>query len=449
MIAPSLIPRLVAALLLVTLAGALAGASPSAARERTLLGVNVDDAPGDGAALDAYSALVGRSPALVMWYQTFGEPLFYRNDLEQVTRRGALPLITWDPQVGLRGIPLREISAGRHDAYLRTAAREAKSWPGLLYVRFAHEMNIPSSLWAPGINGNTPADFVAAWRHVVRVFRAEGVRNVQWVWCPNIDYGGKRFSALYPGDRWVDWVGLDGYNWGTFRGMLGWQSMAKLFGPSYDKLVKISHRPVMIAETGSVEQGGDKAAWIRQAFTRTLPRRLSRVRAVVWFERRKETDWRVSSSPEALAAYRDAATSSAYGGAERLPGSSLLPSGSPLSAPVQPSVTASYDFDLGAGTRVRHGRLAGLRVRCVGVIPAGGRCAGVATLRHTGAKAWVAGVVGFTVQAGADRPIHVALGRRGRSQLRRTGRLAVTASVRPVAALSAQPGVQRRIVLHR
>ena len=125
-------------------------------------------------------------------------------------------------------------------------------------------MNLSDNTWGPGVNGNTPEEFVAAWRHVVSVFRAVGATNVLWVWSPNVDCGGQcPFDAFYPGDAWVDWVALDGYNYGPVDDV-PWMSMAQIFGPSYDDLTALTTKPLMIAETASTEEGGDKAAWITE-----------------------------------------------------------------------------------------------------------------------------------------------------------------------------------------
>ena len=100
------------------------------------------------------------------------------------------------------------------------------------------------------------------------IFRSAGADNVRWVWTPNVDGGGQYpFRRFYPGDRWVDWVGLDGFNWAK-RGE--WQSFTDLFGSSYETLSRISSRPMIVAETGSSQSGGDKAAWVSSALRREI-----------------------------------------------------------------------------------------------------------------------------------------------------------------------------------
>jgi hypothetical protein len=186
-------------------------------------------------------------------------------------------------------------------------------------IRFAHEMNISASPWGPGKEGNVGSTYVEAWRHIVSIFRQEGATNVKWVWSPNVDWGGVPFTQYFPGDEWVDYVALDGYNWGNV-GTERWQSMSTLFGPSYATLTQLSTKPVIFAETSSGETGGSKAAWIREGFLHTIPEQFPRVYAVIWFNAVAEQDWRINTSPSALEAYREVVSNSLYGGPNPPPG---------------------------------------------------------------------------------------------------------------------------------
>ncbi|HSK50803.1 MAG TPA: glycosyl hydrolase [Solirubrobacterales bacterium] len=305
----------------ILVAALAAGAAPAAASIQ--LGAYVRDAPGSGQVLDDYVNLVGQKPAIVMWYRSLDRPLMYSSEIANLSARGQTPMVSLEP-VDATGadIPLSRIAAGEYDNYLRQAAAVARSWDGRILIRFAYEMNLSPGAgipWGGGqgaFAGNTAADYVAAWRHAVGIFRAEGATNAEWVWAPNIDDGGLPFSQYFPGDEWVDAVGLDGYNWGSAFAATGhsWLSVADTFSSSYATLTQLSSKPVMITEIGSAEVGGDKAEWILRGFLDEIPRLFPRVSAVVWFNVRKEADWRVDSSPAALAAFRTVAASSLYGG---------------------------------------------------------------------------------------------------------------------------------------
>lgn len=309
---------MVRARILITLAvvagcGALAPRAEAAA-EPIALGAYV---PGDlPAAIDDYSRLVQAEPGIVSSYRYWTDPAIVPRDLDAVANRGAVPLVTWEPWGGPDGFefPLNAITAGEFDPYIRESARDAAAWGKPLLLRFAHEMNGDWYPWGVGVGGNTPRIYVAAWRHVVRVFREEGADNVRWVWAPNVDDDGSQpFEDLFPGEAWVDLVGLDGFNWG---GAYGWRSFTEIFGPSYKALGRLTGKPVIIAETGSAEDPGDKRAWILSMFGEELPK-FQRIRAVVWFNRPHgdRADWRVQSSPAALAAFRSVAGRNRYRGA--------------------------------------------------------------------------------------------------------------------------------------
>jgi hypothetical protein len=302
--------------------------SPSAGTPSTpaavALGAYISGAPWDPTKIDAFTALVGVAPPVVMWYQDWEHPGVREFDpvkMNAVASRGAVPVLTWNPwdDSGSANQPayaLRTITAGDHDPFIRQWARDAAAWRQPFYLRFAPEMNGDWFPWSPGVNGNTVSDYVAAWRHVVDIFRQEGATNAAWVWCPNVtDAPQAAFTPLYPGDGYVDWVALDGYNWGASQPgdpYKHWLSFADIFGPSYDALTALTSKPVMIAEVASTELGGDKAAWMTHGLLTDLPARFPRVRMVIWFDENKETDWRVDSSATSLASYRAIARAPLY-----------------------------------------------------------------------------------------------------------------------------------------
>jgi beta-mannanase len=147
------------------------------------------------------------------------------------------------------------------------------------------------------------------WRHVHRIFDTVGARNVTWVWCPNVNYADAvhPLRSLYPGNAYVDWTCLDGYNWGTNPlAPAGWHSFDETFRATYRVVTKdiAPTKPLMIGETSSSEYGGSKASWITDALTDQIPRHYPRVRALVWFNKNADgMDWIIESSPAAQAAF--------------------------------------------------------------------------------------------------------------------------------------------------
>jgi Glycosyl hydrolase family 26 len=284
----------------------VAAAAPRAA-DAIELGAYTPGAPADARILAEYADMVGRKPDIVGWYRDFSQPLLEAREIANLRATGQTPMVTWEPHA----VSLVGIASGAYDAYLHESAAIAKGWEGPLLMRFAHEMNGGWYSWGSG--AVAPATYVAAWQHIVSIFREDGAANVSWVWSPYVLAGGKYPIAPYfPGDEWIDYVGLDGYNWGEARG--AWQSLQTVFAASYSLVTELSLRPVIIAETGSSEIGGDKAAWIKAGFMSAIPQSFPRVSAVVWFNEAREDDWRIDSSPAALDAYRSVVNCSIYGG---------------------------------------------------------------------------------------------------------------------------------------
>lgn len=305
--------------------GALPTSGPAALPTSTLtpdgglaLGVFLAGSPEDPGRIDSYTALVGKPPAIVMWYHDWAHGGFNKGIMDGIAARGITPMVTWEPWDYTGGIvqpayALRTIASGTYDEYIRQYARDSAAWGRPFYIRFAHEMNGDWYPWGRGISGNTPADFVAAWRRVHDIFREEGATNVRWVWSPNVaDANSTPYNLIYPGDAYVDWVGVVGYNWGASYSWSGWVTFAALFGPSYAQLVTLTQKPLMITEVGSSETGGDKAAWILQGLLSDLPLRFPRVRAVLWFNANQEADWAITTSPTAFDAFRRVVESPLY-----------------------------------------------------------------------------------------------------------------------------------------
>ncbi|MGI9255244.1 MAG: glycoside hydrolase family 26 protein [Thermomicrobiales bacterium] len=279
------------------------------------VGIFEPGAPGDAKLIDRIAAEIGRMPAFIQWYEAWGSPLSRYSErlhierLRAVDERGAIPFITWEPWVPELGVNQPEyapalIAAGAYDAYLRTWAEPMALYGKPIYLRMFHEMNAEWYPWGAVQPWNTPEDLIAAWRHVWQVFQDAEAFNVRFVWCPDAGVGKVALNKLYPGDDYVDWVGLDGYNWGLDQPDSEWRSFDDIFGVAYRALIRLSQRPVMIAETASVESGGDKAAWITEAFA-ALPQRYTRVKAFAWFnEKQPNGNFPVNSSSEALAAYQ-------------------------------------------------------------------------------------------------------------------------------------------------
>lgn len=210
------------------------------------------------------------------------------------------PLINLEPS----DAKLADIVDGKHDAMLTKHAKNVRALDKKLFLDFAAEMNGNWSTWDGSHNGKSSAVYIAAYRHLHDVLVAGGATNIVWVWCPNVEseprVAWNEALAYYPGDAYVDWTCVDGYNWGTTNGS-GWQNFEQVFRGIYAELAT-KQKPIMIGEMASTESGGDKAAFIA-GIVPSLRRDFPLIKALVWFDIDKETDWRISSTPGAEAAF--------------------------------------------------------------------------------------------------------------------------------------------------
>lgn len=265
--------------------------------------------PADLAQVNAFESTVRAHASIVMWYADWQHGSVDLAQLRAVNSRDALPEITWEPwdyTIGLRRpqprYTLASIIAGRHDALIRSWARGLRTYGKPVLLRFAQEQNGNWYPWGTNSNGNQPGQFVQAWRHVHNIFASMHATNVLWVWSPVARFGVALDTSQYPGDAYVNIVGLSGFNGGSALPWTGWRTFASLFDASLRTLHQLAPtKPVQIAEVSSAAEGGSKAGWIADMF-RDL-RQQPNVRSVVWFDVAKQTDWRINRQSPAGTAF--------------------------------------------------------------------------------------------------------------------------------------------------
>ncbi len=251
--------------------------------------------------------LVDARLGMMSWFQNWDRE-WLKAQAAAAARRGYELQICWEPMKN--GYPVRfsDILAGYHDDYLRRYFVAAASYPRPVIIRPMHEMN---GNWYPWALANKRPDCVTsaqewidAWRHIVTLQRRVSGGRVRWAWCPNnVDVGGIAAETYYPGSEYVDVLSLDGYN-----GSGSWATPYQVINPMYRRLSELdATAPVIVGEIGCREPTAEeapvrsKAAWLKQLFTET---RWSRLTHVNFFHASKTYDWRLDSSPAALATAR-------------------------------------------------------------------------------------------------------------------------------------------------
>lgn len=268
--------------------------------EKKYLGVAIAGAPRDMSRVDAWARRTGGKPNMITIYESFDDQ-FAASEARAIHEYGALPILRWEPfKQGLG-----DIAGGRYDDYLTEFATSVKRTNVPVAVTVAHEMN---GNWYPwGTQKNKPAEFVAAWRHVHDVFAHVGATNVIWTWTPNvINYlHGTALTSFWPGEKYVDWMGVDGYF--THKGN---STYASLFGPTLKAMTRISGKPILIVETGS-EPGSMRAAAIDDLLTSVAGS--SRVVGFVYFNQTGSANWMIDDDKPAQKAFQDDADRDDFG----------------------------------------------------------------------------------------------------------------------------------------
>jgi mannan endo-1,4-beta-mannosidase len=253
-------------------------------------GIEADGSPDSLNPAIAVAASVGSHPNLLGQYVSWGKA-FDKNAAANALGYGALPYLAWEPF----GTTVASIAAGGSDSYLKSFAQAVHAFGGPVAISFGHEMN---GNWYPwGTSQATAADFVAAWRHIHRLFAAAGAANVIWVWNPNIvnPMPNVELEPYWPGSAYVDWVGITGYFATT-----GPHTFDGVYGPTITEVKRFTSKPIIIAET-AVETGPDEVDSIHNLIGGVEASQ--DVLGFVWFDYNKNgVDWTLGGRPAARAA---------------------------------------------------------------------------------------------------------------------------------------------------
>jgi mannan endo-1,4-beta-mannosidase len=253
------------------------------------IGLYPDGVPDSYAGVTAFTTATGVKPDVVPYYSGWLEP-FQSSFAETAARHGAVPLVQLDPS----HVSLAEVASGEYDGYLKAYAEAVRGYHHPVILSFGHEMNGNWYSW--GYRHTPAAVFVAAWRHIVNLFRALGARNVTWLWTVNIVHplhGVPSPGRWWPGNSYVTWVGIDGYYYNSSY------TFDPLFGPTIAAVRELTSDPILIAETAVASTAGQSAK-IANLFAGV---RLYGLLGFVWFDSVHIEDWRISG-PAAVAAFR-------------------------------------------------------------------------------------------------------------------------------------------------
>ncbi|MGH3434928.1 MAG: glycoside hydrolase family 26 protein, partial [Sciscionella sp.] len=260
------------------------------------------------AAIEQRERAMGRPYDLQVTYYDWNDP-FPDFGERTIAAHGRTPVMAWYGPGKNRGDhrSLAEINNGHDDGWITRQAKAMKAFGKPIYLRLMPEMN---GTWYHGFSGH-PAQYIAAWRHIHELFDQVGVDNVIWVWCPNAT--PRNWDSYYPGDHYVDVIGVDAYNTTAGR---PWRSFQVMFDPFLQHFA--GRKPLMIGETATDSSGGSAATFIsgmRRYLEHVAGPRYG-VIAVCWFDTDTSDahNWRVDQTPGAWQAWLALARDPYFGG---------------------------------------------------------------------------------------------------------------------------------------
>ena len=277
-------------------------------------GVALDGCPIRAEQLSNAARDIGVKPEIVVFFMQWpekyeaGKSYFPRATFDLIWQSGAVPCLTWEPMTIQAGqetaVLARDILNGSYDDYLMAFARQSVRWPHPFIIRFAHEMNLDRYHWGTqkkDYGPETPAIYRKMFAYIVRFFRICGADNVIWCFCPNVDSipdAGKdpqnnwnTIEKYYPGDDIIDVFGLDGYNWFANGVADSGRSFKSIFERPVQCLKAMAPRkPLIVFETASPRSSGDRRPWLQDMLSSA---QLWNLKGVVWFQVKKEMDWRL------------------------------------------------------------------------------------------------------------------------------------------------------------
>ncbi|HEV2790180.1 MAG TPA: glycosyl hydrolase [Solirubrobacterales bacterium] len=276
------------------------------------------NAPNNLEAWDRFERHAGKKVAILN--QGHAWAAFDKGEMDATHARGAIPLVTMS--LG-SGMTLADVVDGSQDAAIKKWAQEAKAFGHPFLFAPWWEMNGAWYAW-----GRSP-DFIAAWRRFHDLVVGQGATNVTWTWVVNSIWSDPESdpTPYYPGDAYVDWTGLDSYNWGRNPAQPDrWLTPEQTITPTLEIIKEVAPtKPIAIVENASSEYGGNKTEYVREMLTTYLPHH-PEIKAYLWFnwpflKGDKRADWPIETSAPAQQQFRKGIQSSVF-----VPGPVSLPS---------------------------------------------------------------------------------------------------------------------------
>ncbi len=304
--------------------------------------------------IDALECQVGKKHSVIKIYQAFWHNDFWEDYANQIQKRGAIEFLSLDPliKIGNQEIGLNSCqvlnSTDEITTMITTFAQQIKEWGYPIMLSTSGEMNGDWAAWSGaknfGLNcdqtydqtkdlygqyeggcadpiigcADGPERYRDMYRHIHDIFSEAGVTNITWIWVVNhasfpseTDAPWNHLTNYYPGDNYVDVIGVDGYNWGDCRD--NWNTFPEVFSTTLEIIRSTyPHKPVIIGEFASADgmTPTEKDDWIRDAYNgvdgiQSWPE----IKAVIWFNSPVDCpSFPITSPAESLQGYKESIT---------------------------------------------------------------------------------------------------------------------------------------------
>lgn len=258
------------------------------------LGVFESGAPPAYGGIATFGQAAGRQPNILEYYIGWAAP-FDTSFAQTLYKHGIIPLVQIDPT----DASIAAIAKGTYDSFLRTYADSVRDFRHAVIIGFGHEVNAPWYSW--GYGHVPPPTFVAAWRHMVTLFRGQGADNVTWLWTLQTDGPGTGpVASWWPGPQYVTWIGIDGYYYRSS------DTFASVFGKTITQVRAFTGKPILLSETAAGPGAGNEFNKIQDLFQGMAA---YQTLGLVWFDKAQHggiyhQDWRIEDNQEAEISFR-------------------------------------------------------------------------------------------------------------------------------------------------
>jgi hypothetical protein len=258
--------------------------------------------------VDEYQDLALHNVDTALIFKTWAKNKTFQNlDIINLHKRGIFPILSWEPWDSTQSptsqpvYSLRSIIRGDHDDYLVAWAQAISDLDFMIGIRFAHEMNGHWYPWSESRNSNSAGEYVEAWKHIHNVFQDHNATNVLWIWSPNVNryLQSVDIAGLYPGDDYVDLIGLSGYS------VSDNDDFERVYRSTFSEIRTITEKKVLITELGVGGNSDTRPERIKSVLTGLGAE--DGVIGYIWFQKSKRENWQIDYTAQTLAAYQESA----------------------------------------------------------------------------------------------------------------------------------------------